>query len=95
MNKHPIENYPKRLAESARLLLSATSDAAEDSVKQARQQLETVLQSGKSTLTHAKEQTAESLEAVDGAMRNNPYAFAGIAFALGVLTACAVGRGSK
>lgn len=87
MSNHPTEDYADRLAESARNLLSATSDIAEETVKEARSQLETALENGRDALIHARDQASRSLGAANGALREHPYAFAGIAFTAGVAAA--------
>lgn len=87
MSNHPTEDNAERLAESARNLLSVTSDIAEDTVREARSQLEAALDNGRDALVQARDQASRSLGAADGALREHPYAFAGIAFTVGVAAA--------
>lgn len=93
-----IENDLSQLAIHARALLTATADAAEDHVKEARASLAEVLDSGKSLANRVRDQATARTGACDLAIHENPYLVIGVATGLGALIGylavreCANGR---
>ncbi len=74
-----------QLADHARALLSATTDSAEDHIKEARVRLLSFLDSGKSMTNRFRDNAAERTRACDLALHENPYLAIGIAAGIGAL----------
>lgn len=79
-----ILNDTNKLVEDTRVLLNATSDAAEETVVAARNRLSAVLDSGRESYDQLRVKAVEGARAADHAMRDHPYQSAGIAFGVGV-----------
>jgi ElaB/YqjD/DUF883 family membrane-anchored ribosome-binding protein len=83
------------LAEDARGLLEATAELKDEKVAQARKRLNDALAAGKEAFARAQEKAGEGAQAVDEAIRRNPYQSMAIAFGAGALVALLLARRSK
>jgi len=83
------------LAEDARALLKATSDAADSTLVEARKRLESALASGKMTYEAIQEQVSEGARMADRCVRENPYKTLAAAVAVGVLLGLVATRRSN
>src|SRR5689334_12104644 len=75
-------NNKGALTKGARVLLTATADAAGTQVAEARQRLSAALERGQEIYGHMREQARETAEAADAAVHQHPYR--AIALGLGV-----------
>ncbi len=87
-----IDNDLSQLAEHARALIEATADVAGDHVKDARDRLLTLLNSGVSLSSRIRAQAASQTRACDLVIHQNPYQAIGIAMGLGALLGYLSGR---
>ncbi|MEY4484185.1 MAG: hypothetical protein RL693_1637 [Verrucomicrobiota bacterium] len=83
-NTQAILNDTNKLVEDTRVLLNATSDAAEETVVAARNRLTVALDSGRQSYDHMREKAVEGARAADHALRDHPYQTIGVAFGIGV-----------
>lgn len=88
-----IENDLSQLAEHARTLLAATTDTAEDQVKEARNRLLAALDSGKSFTTRFCDGAAERTKACNLALHESPYVAVGLAIGIGAMLGYLAVRG--
>lgn len=84
-SSNEIESRLSKLADHARGLLSATSDVAEDHVKEARARLLSALDNGKTYTNRLREQASDRTREYDEALHENPYLAIGIAAGVGAL----------
>jgi len=82
----------KALSEDSQALLSATSDAAEHKVVEARKRLTAALEKSKEAWNQLQERAREGVADADDAIRDHPYQSLGIAFGAGILLACILMR---
>ncbi len=73
------------LAEDARALMTATSDATGEKVVEARRRLSAALDGGKRFLGRVKEKAVAGVEVADEAFHTHPYQAIGIALGVGAL----------
>ncbi len=84
-NSKLINDYVETLAEDAKALLAATSDATEGRVREARKQLASALESGKDIYGEVRRKAVAGARYADETVRENPYAPIGAALLLGAL----------
>lgn len=90
-----IINDTNRLVEDTRVLLNATSDAAEETVVAARNRLAAVVDSGRESYDQLRQKAVEGARAADHAMRDHPYQSVGMAFGLGVCLGVLMASGRR
>lgn len=84
-NTKLINDYVENLAEEARALLAATSDATEGRVREARKQLASALEGGREIYGEVRRKAVAGAKYADETVRENPYAPIGVALLLGAL----------
>jgi ElaB/YqjD/DUF883 family membrane-anchored ribosome-binding protein len=80
-----IQNASQDIAEDARALIAATSDAAEEKIIRARNRLATAMEAAEESCAAMRAKALESAKAADKAIRANPYPAIGIALGVGAL----------
>ena|SRR5436190_24242317 len=83
--KKAVKNETGSLTEDVRALLSATGDAAGETISDARDRLTAVLEHGQEIYGEVQDQALARVKAVDKFIRANPYAAVGIALGVGAL----------
>jgi ElaB/YqjD/DUF883 family membrane-anchored ribosome-binding protein len=85
------------LADGARDLLAATTDSAEDKVRQARVRLGEAMESSRDVLDRLTDRAGTAARAADGHLRDHPYIPVVVALGLGALLAAVLlsGKPSK
>jgi ElaB/YqjD/DUF883 family membrane-anchored ribosome-binding protein len=78
--------------ESAREALSATVEAADEKMTEARNRLAAALESARAAYNHAEEKAVETAKATDKLIRANPYTSLGVALGVGALIGFFLGR---
>ena len=81
---NPVEEF-EGLVESARALVSATSEAAEEKILEARARLEDVLDQGQARWRRVRTRAVKSARVTDHVIRSRPYQAIGLALGLGAL----------
>ena len=81
----------KDIVESARELLSATTDSAEEKVRQARVRLGSAVDSSRDRIS---DRASTAARAADGQLRDHPYVPVMVALGLGALLAIVLLRGN-
>ncbi|MFA7343693.1 MAG: hypothetical protein WC003_05255 [Terrimicrobiaceae bacterium] len=77
----------KDLAESARELLAATTDSAEDKVRQARARLGVAVESSREVFDRLSDRASTAAKVADSHLRDHPYVPVIVALGLGALLA--------
>lgn len=85
----------KDLAESARELLAATTDSAEDKVRHARARLGAAVESSREVFDKISDRASTAARAADGQLRDHPYVPVIVALGLGALLAIVLLRGNS
>lgn len=80
------------LAEDARALLTATADVADEKVASARQRLEAGLDRAHEVMERAKDKARAKAHEVDEVVRGHPYESLAVAFGVGTVLGCLLGR---
>ena len=75
----------KDLAESARELLSATTDSAEEKVRKARERLGVAVDNSREVFDRLSDRASAAARAADGQLREHPYVPVFVALGLGIL----------
>ena len=90
MNRYTKAVYKelKNLTEDSQALLTATADAAEHEVVEARKRLSAALERSKQAWEQVQGQAREGMQAADEAIREHPYQALGIAFGAGLVLGC-------
>ena len=83
------------IAESARELLAATTDSAEDKVRQARVRLGSAVESSREVFDRISERATTAARAADGQLRDHPYVPVLVAIGLGALLAIVLLKGNS
>lgn len=78
-----ISHDVNTLAEDARALVTATTDAAGEKVTQARERLSSAMESGKDLYGRVRDQAVEGAKSADHIVRGHSYEAIGIAVAIG------------
>lgn len=73
------------LAEDAKVLLAATTDATEEKIVAARARLAEALNLGRATWSRLQDRAVQGAKATDQAIRSHPYPAIGIAFGVGAI----------
>lgn len=96
MSKHKkkLSHYVEALSEDAQALLAATSDVAEDKVRDARKKLASALDSGKEIYDLVRDKASRGVRYADESVHENPYAPIAAAFVLGVFVTLLLTRRS-
>jgi ElaB/YqjD/DUF883 family membrane-anchored ribosome-binding protein len=84
----------KDIVESARELLSATTDSAEEKVRQARARLGSAVDSSREVFDRISDRASTAARAADGQLRDHPYVPVMVALGLGALLAIVLLRGN-
>lgn len=84
----------KDIVESARELLSATTDSAEEKVRQARVRLGSAVESSREVFDRISDRASTAARAADGQLRDHPYVPVMVALGLGALLAIVLLRGN-
>ena len=77
----------KDIADSARELLAATTDSAEEKVRNARVRLGSAVDSSREVFDRISDRATSAARAADGQLRDHPYVPVIVALALGALLA--------
>jgi ElaB/YqjD/DUF883 family membrane-anchored ribosome-binding protein len=85
----------KNIAESARELLAATTDSAEDKVRQARVRLGSAVESSREVFDRISDRASTAARAADGQLRDHPYVPVMVALGLGALLLVILLRGNS
>jgi len=95
--KHHTQTQPEteHLIDDAKALLSATSDAAGEKVKEARERLTAAIDKAREAWGVVQEKTVAGAKVTDKAIRENPYKSMGIALGVGALIGYLLARRSK
>ncbi|MFZ4681197.1 MAG: DUF883 family protein [Terrimicrobiaceae bacterium] len=91
-NTNPVAQYVETLAQDARSLIAATSDVAEENVKQARKRLATALNSGGEIYDRAREEAVVRAKIARETVKENPVASIAIALIVAGVFAFLLGR---
>jgi len=83
--KKAVKNETGSLTEDVRALLSATGDAAGETISDARDRLSAVLEHGQEIYGEVHDQALARVKAVDKFIRTNPYSAVAIALGVGAL----------
>jgi len=86
-NTNTVAQYLETLAHDARSLIAATSDVAEDNVRQARKRLSTALNNGSEIYDRARGEALVKAKFAGETVRENPVATLAIALILGGIIA--------
>jgi len=86
-NTNPVAQYLETLMHDARSLIAATSDVAEDNVRQARKRLATALNSGNEIYGRAREEALVKAKFAGETVRENPVLTIAIALIVGGIIA--------
>lgn len=73
------------LAEDAKVLLAATTDATEEKLVAARARVAEALNLGRATWSRLQDRAVQGVRATDQAIRSHPYPAIGIAFGVGAI----------
>ncbi|MEO8205660.1 MAG: hypothetical protein ABI615_05725 [Chthoniobacterales bacterium] len=73
------------LTSDARALVTATADMADDRITDARQRLESALDSGRQIYQDLREKTTDGFKVADSFVHDNPYKSVGVAMLIGAL----------
>lgn len=84
----------KDIAESARDFLAATTDSAEDKVRNARARLGSAVESSREVFDRISDRASTAARAADGQLRDHPYIPVLVALGLGALLAIVLLRGN-
>jgi ElaB/YqjD/DUF883 family membrane-anchored ribosome-binding protein len=84
----------KDIAESARELLAATTDSAEDKVRHARAKLGEAMESSREVFDRISDRASTAARAADDQLRDHPYVPVMVALGLGALLAIILLRGN-
>lgn len=82
------------IVESARELLSATTDSAEEKVRRARVRLGSAVDSSREVFDKISDRASTAARAADGQLRDHPYVPVMVALGLGALLAIVLLRGN-
>ena len=85
----------KDIAESARELLAATTDSAEDKVRQARVRLGAAVESSREVFDKISDRATTAARAADGQLRDHPYVPVIVALGFGALLAILLLKGNS
>lgn len=85
----------KDIAESARELLAATTDSAEEKVRNARARLGYAVDSSREVFDRISDRASTAARAADGQLRDHPYVPVMVALGLGALLAIVLLRGNS
>ncbi|MEI8311348.1 MAG: hypothetical protein WCH98_11390 [Verrucomicrobiota bacterium] len=85
----------KDIAESARELLAATTDSAEEKVRHARVRLGSAMESSREVFDRISDRASTAARAADGQLRDHPYVPVMVALGLGALLAIILLRGNS
>ena len=91
-NTNSVAQYVETLAHDARSLIAATSDVAEENVKQARKRLATALNNGGEIYDRAREEALVRARFAGETVRENPVASVAIALIVAGVLAFLLGR---
>lgn len=84
----------KDIAESAKEFLAATTDSAEDKVREARIRLGAAVDNGREVFDRISDRAASAARAADGQLRDHPYVPVFVALGLAALLAVVLLRGN-
>ncbi len=87
-----VRHDARTLVKDARALIEATSELTDEKVAEARERLADALAAGKLTYARAQEKAVQGAQAVDQAIRANPYQSLAIGFGLGALVGFVMAR---
>ena len=73
------------LAEDAKVLLAATTDATEEKIVAARARVAEALNLGRATWSRLQDRAVQWAKATDQAIRSHPYPAIGVAFGIGAI----------
>ena len=85
----------KDIADSARELLAATTDSAEEKVRHARARLGLAVESSREVFDRISDRASTAARAADGQLRDHPYVPVFVALGLGALLAILLLRGNS
>jgi ElaB/YqjD/DUF883 family membrane-anchored ribosome-binding protein len=85
----------KDIADSARELLAATTDSAEDKVRHARARLGYAVESSREVFDKISDRATSAARAADNQLRDHPYVPVIVALGLGALLAIVLLRGNS
>jgi ElaB/YqjD/DUF883 family membrane-anchored ribosome-binding protein len=90
MNRYTkaIYNELQNLTQDSQALITATADAAEHEVVEARKRLSAALERSKQAWAEMQGQAREGMQAADEAIREHRYQAVGIAFGAGLVLGC-------
>lgn len=91
-NTNSVAQYVETLTHDARSLIAATSDVAEENVKQARKRLNSALNSGGEIYDRAREEAVVRAKFARETVRENPVASVAIALIVAGVVAFLLGR---
>ena len=87
-----LRHDARTLAESARGLIEATSQIADEKVKEARERLAEAVERGQLHYQELRQKTIEGAKAADETIRTHPYHAATIALGVGALIGALLAR---
>lgn len=85
----------KDIAESARELLAATTDSAEEKVRRARARLGVAVESSREVFDRISDRATTAARVADGQLRDHPYVPVMVALGLGALLAIVLLKGNS
>jgi ElaB/YqjD/DUF883 family membrane-anchored ribosome-binding protein len=85
----------KDIAESARELLAATTDSAEDKVRKARERLGVAVENSREVFDRLSDRASAAARVADGQLRDHPYVPVFVALGLGILLGVVLLTGSS
>ena len=80
-----VSNEIGNLAEDAQALLSATANATEEKIVEARKRLTVALEKGQEIWGLVQDKACETAKAADQTVRKHPYQAMGVAFGVGAV----------
>lgn len=80
------------LADNARALLTATAEVTDEKIASARARLESALDRAHDFMDEAKDKVKDRARAADTVVRSHPYESLAVAFGVGTLLGCLLGR---
>jgi ElaB/YqjD/DUF883 family membrane-anchored ribosome-binding protein len=91
-NKNTMQNQTSDLADDAQSLVAATANATEQKIIDARDRLSAAIESARETCDRLQQKAVEGAQSVDKQIREHPYQAIGMAFGIGALVGCLIGR---
>ncbi|MGD0816274.1 MAG: DUF883 domain-containing protein [Verrucomicrobiota bacterium] len=87
-----MQNQTSDLADDAQSLVAATANATEQKIIDARDRLSAAIESARETCDRLQQKAVEGAQSVDKQIREHPYQAIGMAFGIGALVGCLIGR---